>query len=431
MSRKTLIILIFLTAFIISFTYNILLCRDAEVLTHWSQHIDGLFYQAIAETIVEHGVIGYNEARPTSFRPPLYPILLSGVYLLFGYNFLAVRVLQSILHALTSILIFLIGEKIFGRNAGTGSGFLFALNPFLIFFSGEIGTETLFTFFTAATIFSVTVFIKSGNKKILFSGAVLFVAAMLTRTVLLGFLPFLILLIYFISSKEEGKKNAVIFALIFCVAILPWVVRNYAVHGHFIISGTNMGHNLNIGALMEGVDYAEGLKKFKKIAGYDYKDLENPKNRSLPASEYVLQKEGIERALALIYADPLKWIKVRALNAFNLWSNNWKGSYAKKFNREKKSYIKTVSHYYYLFILLFGVFGIAVSATGSDIKIRQFLYMTLLLFISLTAAYCIFQTGKRYRVPVIDPYLAIYASYFICTVKEKILPVKKTFKESE
>lgn len=426
MFKKTIPLIIFLTAFIASFAYNITFCRNAEVLTRWSQHIDGLFYQAIARTVVEHGVFGYNEARPTSFRPPLYPLFLSGIYCIFGCNFFIVRIFQSILHGLTCLLIFLIGKNIFNRNVGIAAAILFAVNPFLIFFSGEIGTETIFTFLVAATIFSITEFLKTEKKTlVLIITGLLFTASMMARTIFLCLLPFFIIWLYYVSDKKLAKKNVIAFFLTFITAIMPWVIRNYSVHGHLILSGTNMGHNLNIGALMEGVDYAEGLKKFKKIAGYDYKDLENPKNRTLPASEYELQKQGIERALKLIASDPAKWIKVRALNAFNLWSNNWEGNYAKRFSEEKSSYIKTVSHYYYLSILLFGLLGIAFTAKESDPAKRNILYLLLLLFLSVTAGYCVFQTGKRYRVPVIDPYLTIYTSYFLFLIKNKIRELTK------
>ena len=421
MFKKTIPLIIILTAFTVSFAYNITFCRNAEVMTHWSQHIDGLFYQAIARTVVEKGIIGYNEVRPTSFRPPLYPLFLSGIYYILGYNFFIVRILQSILHGLTCLLIFLIGRNIFNRNVGITAAILFAVNPFLIFFSGEIGTETLFTFLIAATIYSITLFLKSKNKTlVLIMSGLLFTASMMTRTIFLSLLPFLIIWLYYVSDKKNAWKNVIVFFLSFFIALMPWIIRNYSVHGHFVLSGTNMGHNLNIGALMEGVDYGEALKKFKEIAGYDYKDLENPKNRSLPTSEYELQKQGIERALKLIAADPAKWIKVRALNAFNLWSNNWEGNYAKKFAEEKSSYIKTASHYYYLFILFFGILGIAFTAKESDRDKRNILYLILLLFLAGTAGYCVFQTGKRYRVPIIDPYLAIYTSYFLFVIKDKI-----------
>ncbi|RMF92634.1 MAG: phospholipid carrier-dependent glycosyltransferase [Candidatus Schekmanbacteria bacterium] len=419
MPRKKVSVTIFIAAFLIAIIYNSVFCRNAEVLTRWSQHIDGLFYQAIAETLVEHGIFGYNEFRPTSFRPPLYPIFLSGTYCIFGYNFFIVRIFQAIFHGLTCVFIFLIGENIFDRKTGILCALLVAFNPFLIFFSGEIGTESLFTLLVSATVYAIVKIDKEEKKTLpLVLCGIIFSAAMLTRTIFLSFLPFLLGWFYFTSEKKTAKRKVIIFFLSFFTALLPWIIRNYNVHGHLLISGTNMGHNINIGALMEGVDYAQALRKFKKISGYDYKDLENPKNKKLPASEYELQQEAINRTIEIILSDPLKWIKVRFLNAVNLWSNNWQGNYAKRFEEGKKPYIKLLSHYYYLFILSFGAAGI-ILALNSKRENRDFTYLILLLFFATTAGYCVFQTGKRYRVPTIDPYLSLYASYLITFLVSK------------
>ena len=73
---------------------------------------DGKFYALIARNIIEHHVYSGNEEepyRPTLARAPGYPLMLAGIYKIFGGgNDRAVRLIQILLDTVTCWLIALL-----------------------------------------------------------------------------------------------------------------------------------------------------------------------------------------------------------------------------------------------------------------------------------------------------------------------------------
>ena len=67
-------------------------------------------YRAIAVSISEHGVFGpYSEglpSRPTAFRPPLYPFLLSFLTSGVRVSSFSVATLHTLLGVLTAVIVF-------------------------------------------------------------------------------------------------------------------------------------------------------------------------------------------------------------------------------------------------------------------------------------------------------------------------------------
>ena len=64
---------------------------------------DTRIYDKLAKAIVS----GFGYERDARW-PPLYPLFLAGVYMFFGSGFLAVRLIQAFLGALTALLVFIL-----------------------------------------------------------------------------------------------------------------------------------------------------------------------------------------------------------------------------------------------------------------------------------------------------------------------------------
>src|SRR6267378_5416473 len=88
---------------------------------------------------------GPGAAIPTAFVPPLLPWVVSLLYRVVGHQFFAALLLQCAIGALVPLLIEALGSAMFSGPAGRLAGWLAALHPLLVFFSGYLLTETLFT----------------------------------------------------------------------------------------------------------------------------------------------------------------------------------------------------------------------------------------------------------------------------------------------
>lgn len=114
-------------------------------------------YRAIATTLAQSGTFGLTSAAgkvsPTSFRPPLYPWLLSWFVREGQLTNLWVAVLHVGLAALTAVCIFLAGRSLLGGAAGLIAAVFVIVDPILIQQSTLVMTETL-----AVTLMSIVIY---------------------------------------------------------------------------------------------------------------------------------------------------------------------------------------------------------------------------------------------------------------------------------
>jgi len=67
---------------------------------------------------------------------PLYPLFLAANYLIFGQQFITVRLVQAVLGAYCSVLIFLLGSSLLGERVGKIAAIISIFYPYYIFLSG-------------------------------------------------------------------------------------------------------------------------------------------------------------------------------------------------------------------------------------------------------------------------------------------------------
>ncbi len=174
---------------------------------------------------------------PEYDRPPLYPLFLAGNYLVMGKHFFTVRLVQALLGAYCSVLIFLIAVKVLGLWAGRLSGLISVFYPYYVFLSGLLYPTLLTTFFLLGVIFFL--FQAMEKKSILclvFAAFSLSLAALATPASL-AFLPFL--LIWFIFISKLVWKQRLIFAgvslAVVLLCLLPWTYYSYQRSGQLVL----------------------------------------------------------------------------------------------------------------------------------------------------------------------------------------------------
>ncbi len=198
------------------------------------------------------------------FVPPLYPLFLAFCFYIGGFHLFAYFIPQIILSSLTCVFIYLISEEIFNKTAAFFAGLSMAFYPDLIFWASFARTETLFMFFLA---FGFLLLLKGNSQKNLFliySSAIIFGLAFLTRVTLTIFLPILILwqAFSFSNDRKESLKVAILMALIISIIILPWGIRNYTVFGKFTVLSDESG------LLTDSIENGERFKDVLINKGY-------------------------------------------------------------------------------------------------------------------------------------------------------------------
>jgi 4-amino-4-deoxy-L-arabinose transferase-like glycosyltransferase len=212
---------------------------------------DPLEYDQVAWNLATgHGfAIGEGLARhPTAFVPPVLPWLVSWVYKVFGRDYFAAVLFQATIGALVPLLVVRLGAPLFGGGVAFAAGVLAAVHPLLVFFSGYLMTETLFSAVMLwAMIVSVEVVRFPSGRRAFWTGIAWGAAALTRPTALL--LPLITLAwawapLSLMLDAKTLRRYALYAAAGLALVIGPWTIRNAMTFGAFIPVTTGGGQAL-------------------------------------------------------------------------------------------------------------------------------------------------------------------------------------------
>lgn len=237
-----LLLAIILFAFILRLIF-MLQWQDSPIFSH--PKIDELYHDEWARAIAA----GDSYVEGPYFRAPLYPAFLGLVYKVLGYNYLAPRLVQSVLGALGCGLVFLIGRRLFDRRMAAVAGLAAASYWTLIFFDGELLIPTLIVFLDLVLIWLLCRAARQ-PRKITYglAGLALGLSAVARPNVLL-FGPAVVVWLL-IRHRRELARGVVYCACLTAgclLAVMPVTVRNYVVGDDFVLVASQGGLNFYIG----------------------------------------------------------------------------------------------------------------------------------------------------------------------------------------
>jgi len=221
---------------------------------------DGKLYAQLARNVLEQHVFsGESEPpyAPTLIRLPGYPLFLSSVYSLFGHtDNSAVRVVQALIDTATCALIALVAflwepDEKRKRRSSICALTLAAVCPFTTIYVATILTETITMFFAVLMCLTATLALRAGSQK---KALALWVATGLVCGLAVLFRPDsglfalaigITLVVAILGRASDVKLSSwreeliyrgarasflgAVFSLAFCLALVPWTVRNYRV----------------------------------------------------------------------------------------------------------------------------------------------------------------------------------------------------------
>ena len=212
----------------------------------------------------------YAHTGPTAWLPPLYPLLLAGIFRVFGvFTHASAWVLfaiQSAFSAATALATYEIAARILSRRIALWSAWIWALYPAAMQYAVRWPWEMTIT----TALFSFTLVLALRMKNVdgsMFSVdrsdpatdhgplttqwlifGMLWALIALSNSTLLIFLPICGLWILAGTYRQRyAVRDAVLAALIFLACIMPWTIRNYAVFHTFIPLRGNFGAELYMG----------------------------------------------------------------------------------------------------------------------------------------------------------------------------------------
>jgi tetratricopeptide (TPR) repeat protein len=190
------------------------------------------------------------------FRAPLYPWFLGLLFKLFGTSLLVPRLVQSLLGALSVVLLYRVGARAFDRRVGLLAAFFASSYWLLIYFDGELQLPTLeVPTYLAAICLSLRWAERRSASATALAGIAWGVAALVRPNVLI-FVPLVAIWIAWASwpswvGRPRGARAvftpAAIFVLATAAAIAPITIYNWTVGGDRVLISSQAGVNLWIG----------------------------------------------------------------------------------------------------------------------------------------------------------------------------------------
>ncbi len=407
-------------------------------------------YRRLAENLVEHGTFGRGDT-PTAFRPPLYPLLLTGCVALGDGSRVAISLLHVLLGVATVAMVFLLGRWWdLGTIGATIAALLTACDPILLAQSTQIMTETPATFLVTAGLVMITWTLATsgigcpenanasdimktdplattqpwnGFFICIATGAVLSLGAICRPTLLLWALAVgLALLVKTKNSREltaPGKcltqfHLPLMFALGMVLVLCPWMIRNQIEFGRPVAATTHGGYTL---LLANNPEFYEWLRTgdWGDVWRADHFNAEW--DRRKPSDEIEANRLAYHEAWQNICREPGMFCYACFVRLGRFWSPLPHQVSADETTMRRFSRYAVAAWYVLEFLLTgIGAWCIFQCRRTPHGFLQPWLY-ALLLVVSLTAIHSLFWTDMRMRA-VVMPVVAL-ATAAACTWRRK------------
>lgn len=385
--------------------------------------IDSLEYYYLAEGVLDTGRYQSSEIPNSDLvRPPGYPLLLMLSIELGSLQL--VQVIQTLLVFLGAVLLYHTGAQVGSKKAGFAAAVIYLLNPNAAFWALSVLTETLAGFLLTLAVWSIARYWRAHSLGwLLLAGASLSAGA-LTRPIILP-LAFLIaiLIIALELNRSRQASRTLKAAGVICVGImllvLPWQLRNLAVHGEFTLSKVNE-------STFQNWMVAKTLAQVEGISRNDAAALiaqsSSPRQRSIEiiqAYPVVFLKEqarGIARTL--LAAEYVSWadkIGGESLDNAGMLSALLDRQNLSDFFQAFQAQMRNQWFWAAVFAMLYNgvLYTLCCAAVWKALRLkRHSLFLNLVVLLVMMAGYLILIPAaageSRFRAPA-DPLLGLLA----------------------
>lgn len=202
---------------------------------------DMVDYYDRARYLHDHGSL-----YPTAFRVPVFPIAITGAFVLFGQNLLAARILQCVIFGLIAATTYAIASRMMSRRRAISASLIVAWYPGLLLYTVYVVSEPLFMLLT---LFAVLAAQHASTLRWMVTAGILAGLATLTRQAGVAISGALVSWAFLRGTgtwrwhgdamRRASLAGAVALGVV--LAMSPWVARNYVMFGRWMPLETTAG----------------------------------------------------------------------------------------------------------------------------------------------------------------------------------------------
>lgn len=385
---------IFSLAFIVRIVYNMTVGHG------YVPHFDAAIYEQLARRLISDHCYCWAPHHATTFRPPLWPFIIAGIYSVFGAHNTYVRLFACFLGSGTSVFVYLFAQDIFGKRIALVTGAIAAVYTGLFIWDGWLYSESLYTFILVVFLYSL--YRLQGKVHVrtwLVIGGGFLGLSMLARpngTILLGLLGIWAVALVFFKylSWQTVVKRTLLVVLIAIAVITPWTIRNYP-HTHSLLPVSTLGNTLR-GAYNDITLYDPGLRGIWSL----------PPAYNADIHDYTLADENRDMQVALDWihrhiADMPYMFGVHLVNMWTPYMYSYDLPFEEFPTRLSSKLVMDLIPLESMIVFTFAAFGLIMSW-----KKRKELLLVYLIIALTIAQNIVFYGSNRFRAPI-EPFLVL------------------------
>ncbi len=371
-------------------------------------------YNALALNLIHYGEYGNGPGNLLSLRPPLYPALVAGIYLLAGEeNFQAVRLVQAVLSLAMVLLTYGLGRMLYSRRIALWAAGFVAFYPSFLGFNNLILTEVLFTFLLLAFCVAVVHAVQRQSPGMVALAGVALGLGALTRSVLWLFPPLLAgyLLWAWRGSALRRLSAAALAVLAFAVTLAPWTIRNTDLHQTFVTVDVMGGRNF----MMGNYQHTPLFRSWDTIALQGDKSWIHEITETYPPQERDTQGKidrlAFKQGMKFVLANPGLTLQRSAVKFFDFWglereliAGASQGFFG-PLDRPVVLGLAVVVAGAYAAAIMLGIFG-ALLVPAAD---RRGPVLFVLLIVFVCGMHTVVFGHSRYHLPLM-PFILLFAA---------------------
>jgi 4-amino-4-deoxy-L-arabinose transferase-like glycosyltransferase len=334
---------------------------------------------------------------PTAWVGPLFPLLLAGVFRLFGVftpqSAWVILTLDSLFSALTAGAIWEIAARCFNQKVARWSAWIWALYPAAMQYAVRWVWDTSLTTFLFSWVLVVALRLRSsatlGRWALL---GLLWGLTGLSNPALLIFLPACGLWVLAGTPNLKRQAGGVLLAtLLFTACLGLWTWRNWNVFHHFVPTRGNFGAELYLG----NGPGATGL-----IMEHDH-PIQAPSQLRLYTRLGEISYSGMrgQEAMAFIHSDPMLFVGNTLKRIFYFWAGVPHPS-------SKTEWVEYARSLNFIFGSVCGLLGLALALYRKAPAAGLFAWAFLLL----PLVYYAVAAHARFRHPL-EPLMVVLGVY--------------------
>lgn len=225
---------------------------------HWAF---GHEWARLAKWLLERGMFSLDGEVPTAAWDPLYAFVIVPFFQVFGIYTtpaaVAILLFQMGLCALTTCVIFVLAENLYGAFEARVAALLFAFYPASVFFAIQrVGPASLIVLLIGVLFLATLALQRSQRRRYALLGGVVMGLLILTSSQTQSLL--LVIPLWWLAGNGRRSRHLIsglLFVAATCLTVLPWSIRNGVTLGTFAPSRADFSYHLWCGNNPQATGY--------------------------------------------------------------------------------------------------------------------------------------------------------------------------------